>query len=226
MIETIGIPIACVTFAILLLWFIIGTKGQWVLKMLVSAFSVYFCVCLWTSLNGLLGWPTSTSLEGKKVQILWVDVKEPNKKTEDPGSVYVWVKHLEPEKTGNSFILRFHTKNSQNEPRLYKVPYSRKLHEQAEKIKKHLAKGGKFAGQLSKQNFKGEGKGKDGEGQGKGKGQGQGKGKGKGKAGREGKGKGRGKGDGGSLSQDQEFMFHQLPPPRYQSKDYDGAASR
>jgi len=216
MIDTIGIPIACATFTILLLWFIIGTKGQWALKMLVSAFSVYFCVCLWSSLNGLLGWPTAASLEGKKVEILWVDIKEPNKKTEDPGAVYVWARHLEPEKTSSSFILRFHTKDSQNEPRLYKVPYSRKLHEQAMKIKQHLAKGGKFAGQLSKQQFKGKGQGK---------GEGKGKGKGEGKGGRDGKGRSSNKdGNGGSMSQDQEFMFHQLPPPRYQSKNYDGAA--
>lgn len=213
MIETIGIPIACVTFVVLLLWFIIGTKGKWILKMLVTALSIYFCVSLWTSLNGLLGWPTASDLTGKKVEVLWLDIKEPNKKTNDPGSIYVWVKHLEPKKTQNSVVLRFHTKNSSSEPRLYKVPYSRKLHEQAAKIKKHLAKGGKFHGQLQKDGFKGDGK--SGKGQGKGKGQGQGKGKGNGR-----KGKGQGKdGNGGSLSQEQEMMFHQLPAPHYQNKD-------
>ena len=203
MIETIGIPIACVTFAVLLLWFIIGTKGQWALKMLVTAISIYFCVCLWSSLNGLLGWPTASSLMRKKIQILWLDIKEPNKKMNDPGLIYVWVKHLEPEKTNNPYILRFHTKNAENEPRLYKIPYSRKLHEQCCKIKSHLAKGGKFRGQLGKKGFKGE-KGTKGKG---------GQGGQKGKGGRK----------GGGLSQEQVPIFHQLPPPHYQDKDGYGA---
>ena len=107
-----------------------------------------------------------------------------------------------------SVVPKLHSKEKSGEPRLHRLPYSRKLHEQAQKIKQQIAKGGKFYVEMKNVDMKGQGQGK-----GKGKGQGQGKG-------REGKGKGQ-KGDGGSLSQEQDPIFHELPPPHFIPKDDD-----
>lgn len=191
--STYGIPIACVTFSILLLWLLIGTKGYWILKMFVIAFSLYFFACLWASLNGLLGWPTEETIVNKKIQLLWIDVKEPNKSTNNNGAIYVWVKHLSPVQTANRFI-KFH-KQSVDDPRAYKLKYSREMHKQAIQTMQKIAKGEKVYGEMQ-----------EGEGQGQGQ-----KSEKNVKDGKDGK-------DQGSLSQEQEMMFHQLPPPYFPVK--------
>lgn len=208
-INTLGIPIATLSLSIILLWFLIGTKGNWAIKAFITGLTIYFAICAWSSLNSLLGWPSAESVAGKKVQILWVDVKEPNKKTYEPGAIYIWVKYMEPQKTKKSIIVRLHTKESSDEPRIHKIPYSRKTHQQAAAIKKQIASGRPFFGEIKKEGIQGP----------QGKGKGQGKGQGKSKGGREGKGKNKGMNGGGSISQEQEMMFHQLPAPSFQSKD-------
>lgn len=194
--STYGIPIACITFAILLLWLLIGAKGHWILKMLITTFSLYFFACLWSSLNGLLGWPTEENVLNKKIQILWMDIKEPNKKTGNLGAIYVWAKHLNSIET-HDWILDFNYKQSENESRLYKLPYSRDMHKQAIQMMQMIASGEKVYGEMKDGKKSSEsGKSKHGE-----------------------KGEGKEGGDQGSLSQEQEMMFHQLPPPHFQEKD-------
>jgi len=206
MLDTFGIPLAFVTIAALTLWVIIGSRGYWWLKMIVVSISIFFTVSLWNSLGSLQGWPT-LDMPPAKFEIKWLDVKEPNKKTGAPGSIYVWLRDLEPKEIDESFYMRLHHKALEEEPRLYKLPYSRMMHEQAEQIKGVIAKGGRFFAGIKAAGQPGEPG--DGKGNGKGKGQGQGKGK---------PGQGR-PGGGGSLSQEQEFVFHELPPPVFPQKD-------
>lgn len=202
MIDTFGIPFAFVIISILVLWFVIGSKGWWWIKALVVAGSVLFSISLWHSLDALQGWPTNESLPDK-FEIKWLVIKEPNKKTGDEGGIYVWAKDLQPKKTkSGKFIL--HNKGTSDEPRLHTIPYSRKMHEQAEGIKKQIAAGKPFYGEVKK----GGGVGEAGKGKGKGKGEGKGRGRGKG-----GKGRGKGSGRGGDLSNEQDPIFHELPPP-------------
>jgi hypothetical protein len=200
MIDTFGIPLAFVIIAALTLWIVIGSKGWWWLKALVVAGAVLFSITLWHSLSALQGWPTNEELP-EKFEIKWLVVEEPNKKTGFEGAIYVWAKDLSPKEERNDGVLILHSKKKSDEPRLYIMPYSRKMHEQAEGIKKQIASGKPFYGEM----LKGKGKG---EGKGKGKGEGKGKGKGKGPKG-EGKGEGQGDGD---LSNEQDPIFHELPP--------------
>jgi len=198
MIETFAIPLTFIILASLALWIIIGSKGWWILKAFAVVFACGFSILLWKSLDELQGWPTTDSIPNK-FEIKWVVVDEPNKKTGSDGSIYVWLKDIEPAKANHSWYLTSKHKNINDEPRLHKTPYTKNGHEQAMKIQEKIGKGEKAYGQK-----KGKGMGEGGEG-------GDGKGP-------KGQGQGKGKGGGGMTENADEFNLYELPPPSYPQK--------
>jgi len=206
--DTFGIPLAFLIVTALVLWAVIGGRGWWWLKALMVVGTFLFSISLWHSLESLEGWPTDESMPDK-FEIKWIVVEEPNIRTGDKGEILVWSKNMTKEYKSKSSIPLLHNKEKSDDPRLHRLPYSREMHKQAQDIQKKIAAGGKYYGEMKdgKMEGKGEGKGK-GSGQGKG---GDGKGEGKGKSGQ--------KGDGGSLSQEQDPIFHELPPPYFIPKD-------
>lgn len=210
MTETFGIPMAFVIISALTLWVVLGCRGHWFLKMVMVSASIFFSILLWNSLVSLQGYPASAQMPDK-FEVKWVDVEEPNKKTGDPGSIRVWAKDIAPKPSDQ---IKLHQKEMSGDPRVYELPYSRQMHEQCQGIKKQIAGGKRYFGQM------GAVAGKMGEmGQGK---KGDGKGGGKKGSGRKGNGKlaADGNGRGGSFSQEQEMMFYELPPPVFPEKDY------
>lgn len=206
MIETFAIPLAFIIVSSLTLWIVIGSKGWWWLKGLMVVLTSAFSVSLWLSLNALLGWPTQDVIP-EKFEIKWVVAEEPNKITNSEGAIYVWLKDLDSGKKSHSWYMSRRFNKIEDEPRIHKLPYSRSMHEQAVKIQAKIASGGKFYGERNGDGAPGEGR--NGKGKGKGKGQGpQGTNE-----------RGRGDGSQGSLSQEQDFIFHELPPPSYPEKN-------
>lgn len=212
--NTIGISIAFVIMVVIMLWFIIGGKGKWWMKMPLIGFGLYISVVIWSSMNGLLGWATPSDLPDK-FRAHWMVVEEPEEGKE--GGIYVWADDITNNKDEQTeedlswsdkyikpYIFPLHDMTD-NGPRVYKIPYSRELHEQASQIQQFIMKGGVYRGTM-------KGEGIPGKGKGKGKGEGQGEGEGKG----EGKGKGKGPGD---MSQEQVPHFYQLPPPKFPPKN-------
>jgi hypothetical protein len=187
-INTLGIPLTFVILVAVILWFIIWGKGHWLLKAVVVAVSLYFGIATWQSLNGLLGWPApeSESLPDK-FAVHWVVIKEPSKKTADPGAIFIWVSGPVKE---SLFAPDF------KEPRAYKLPYSKEMHQRAEGALSLIRKGEKVIGMRGK---------------GKGKGWGQ-----------KGKGKGEGEGEKGAWGMSRkhipDIVFHKLPPPKFPPK--------
>ena len=106
------------------------------------------------------------------------------------GAIYFLLESAEEEE---NFVLDFFGYKSDNEPRLFGLSYSRKLHEQVEKhMRGKLQRGQPVVGRFSKEK---EGmnanSGEDGKDDGKG---------------------------GGSLSQRQEWEFHELRPSDFLRK--------
>lgn len=206
--DTFGIPLTFIIITALILWAIIGGKGWWWLKAIMVIGTFLFGVVLWHSLETLEGWPTEEPMP-EKFEIKWIVVEEPNMKTGEKGEILVWSKNMtEDYKTASSPIPLLHNKEQSDDPRLHRLPYSREMHKQAQDIQKKIAFGGKYYGEMKDGKMKGKGEGNGKAGNGKGKGEGQGNGKTGGK-----------KGDGGSLSQEQDPIFHELPPPYFIPKD-------
>ena len=212
--ETIGISIAFIILIVVMLWFVIGGKGKWWMKVPVIGFGLYISITMWFAMIGLLGWPTPSELP-EKFRLHWVVIEEPDKNDPNSGGIYVWAEDITGKGSQKKedptwvdqyvkpYVLPLHGYSDDNGPRVYKLPYSRELHEQSMGIRGFLMKGGVYRGSM-------RGDGLPGEGNGNGEGNGQG---------RDGQGEGRPGGRGGSLSQEQVPHFYQLPPPKFPPKN-------
>jgi hypothetical protein len=143
-----------------------------------------------------------------RFEIKWLITEEPGKKTGGNGAVYVWAVDLDTGRGARKpFFLQLHRKGERPEPRLYRLPYSRPLHEQAREIQEQIRGGKRFFGVMRE--------GVPGEGGTPGKAAGR-----KGEAGGEdlarGEGTEAGKGAPGPIHQD--YIFHELPPARFPEK--------
>jgi hypothetical protein len=191
------IAMGFVLIAALILWFIIGSKGHWGIKASMILLSLYFCLSVGFSIAGFMGWPTDDKLPSKFL-LHWVVIQEPDVKLGDEGSIYIWVRPInEPgieHKEWNDYLLSFY--DGKSRPRAYRMPYSRELHEQAQKAIDAISRGEGVGGINGTDEKKGRGKE-------------SGKGKGSDKA-----------GDGGrSLTNNGGIEFHKLPPPKLPDKD-------
>lgn len=183
-----------VTFSLLLLiagaltlWLLIESKVRWYLKLVCISTFCLMSVIHWSSLSSFLGHPAYAEDMSEKVRLHWVVIHEPARATDDPGAIYLLV---EGPPVNNGWIKQtFGYKNTHTKPRLFGLPYDRKLHEHlAKDVIPKLRKGQPVYG-----SFKLKGKGK-----------------------KEGKGKSE-KSHGGE-SQEQEWEFHLLRPSEFLQK--------
>ena len=173
-ISLLTIPIILTLLITVLLYFIIGGRGHFLLKTLIVGLSIWIGYIVWGILDSIQGYPTESLLPNKFL-IHFVIIHEENKQTGHPGAIFLWISALTTEKKG---ILDYES----TEPRTHRIPYTRKAHETMEDIIKRLMNGETVIGTK-----KGQGTGK---GNGKGAGRGDGSGDGQeetGKAGKEGR---------------------------------------
>jgi len=184
-----SIALAFLVISSLILWFVIGSKGMWGVKAATISAALYFCLSIGMSLENLAGWPSMQELP-EEFRVYWVIVEEPDKKTADKGSVFIWVKDAAPKEEEGDWLLSFYS-NNRSEPRSYQLPYSRELHEDAEKAVEKIRAGGKVGGKRGGEKGEGKGGGKKGQDGNKG---------------------------GGSLSGFSGIIFHELPPSKLPEK--------
>lgn len=201
--NLIAIPAAFVVLMSILLWFIIGSKGHWILKFFSTILALSFSFFIWSSFSDIAGYSASGIPLPDKFQVYWMIVEEPSH-TDKEGAIYLWVSPLNefniPIKEEETFSLV-----RQKGPRTYALPYTREMHEQSQEVIKKLKAGKKVVGQGKNDGeMDGDGDGKEG---------GEGKGSSKNKSKKRGKGR-----SGFSFSMETDFMFYELPPPKIPEK--------
>lgn len=187
MANTLAIPLAFLAISAILLWCVIDTKRHWFWKLILIIAVPMSCLLIWRSVESYRGWPTTEPLPQKFV-LLWNEVREPDPKTGSEGAIYVLAGNVETE---------------EDEPRLYKVEYSRKFHEQLESANKAARRGGGPI--VFERNNQNQGSGDDSE---SGEGERQG----------EGQGQGQGNNSGAGPDSQGEFKFYRLPPAKMPKK--------
>tara|TARA_R100001086_G_scaffold185483_2_gene103805 strand:+ start:1587 stop:2168 length:582 start_codon:yes stop_codon:yes gene_type:complete len=188
----IALPVLLLVFGGLSFWILTESNVKWYIKTACISVFCLFTVVFWSSIHSFLGWAANEKYIPEKILIHWVIVKEPNKLTKSEGSISILLQSAEPPK-GNFVSKIFGYKREGIEPRLFKLKYNRKLHEQLDNIKKGLGKGQPFMGKLEKANKEGKAKGNEGEQNSNKQGE-------------------------GSESQDQEWELHELRPSEIHSK--------
>jgi hypothetical protein len=123
------IPVIAIGFALiagLLLWFVIGSRGAWWLKLGTIVVASSFTFAVWDALDSFSGWPTEQHLPSRSLLL--------SSSVDEPKAIYVWV--IPPSRSGP---LAYNADAS--EPRAYRLPYSRQLHEQLDRGTAMASKG-------------------------------------------------------------------------------------
>ena len=182
----IALPILLLIFGTISFWLLAESSLKWYIKTACISTFCLFTIIFWSSIGSFLGWPAHEDDMPETVRVHWVVIKEPNKFTEYEGAIYFLIESTEDET--NPILKFFGYKKSDNEPRLFGLPYSREMHERvAREMIPKLKNGQPVVGKFMKgQKERGNSK-------------------------RAGKDKGDSKGD-GSESQEQEWHFHELRP--------------
>ena len=130
-------------------WFVIGAKGKWWIKGTMIALSLWFGLTLFYTVHNFMGWPTLEQINKERSQILHFQIREPSKKYDDVGAIYLWVRILrseeEPEaKTFQELMnpMTWFLYTDKRAPRAYKLPYTKETHKQLEELTKKKQKKG------------------------------------------------------------------------------------
>ena len=129
----IGLAIAFVLISAIVLWFSIRTPGQVIIKAILIPTTIWYGLALYYTVPNLVGWPVSGSIPDNS-QVLAIRINEPNPLYNDPGAIYFWVqvkpdsKSSRPKLAGLLNPKNVSSVNRENQPRAYKLPYSRKMH--------------------------------------------------------------------------------------------------
>jgi hypothetical protein len=200
-----------ITLAILLLllfglsfWLLKESRINIYIKLLIIFTFFSFCVLVPPAFKTYMGWPASPTLLPEIVTIYNVVIKEPSQQLNTKGGIYFLIEHPAT-KYDVWWLNLFGYETKRSEPRLFRLPYSRKLHEDLEKnVIPKTRRGQTVTGKINKL----KGNGASGEGN-EGTERGQG---------RDGNRQGKRSFNGGE-SLETEYMFYVLPPSQLMPKE-------
>lgn len=159
----LSIPILLSINLILLLWLLIYSRLNWLVRLGTITISLLLTVVVWMNIQLLAGWPTNDPLP-EVYQYHFAHVIEPGSKSVN-GVIYLTATDINGDNLNNQAVLGRGI--DFGEPRTHRLPYSRKTHEQAQRLNEKSAKGEMV---LMKANKNGKGKGeKKGKGGGAGR---------------------------------------------------------
>lgn len=123
----VGITVAYVALAVLLLSLNVYSRWPAWVKIGAVALTGALYYVTYTSFGSFLGWPAQAPLP-QKFMMLAGSIDEPNEETGERGAIYIWAVSLARDRLDD-------------DPRAYRVAYSRQLHEQVGAAKKQLRNG-------------------------------------------------------------------------------------
>ena len=136
--NTLAIPIAFILLAAVLCLLLIGSKWKWWQKLALILIVPAFGLVVWGAIASYKGWPTTDELPEKSL-VFQVLIREPDPAHGDPGAIYVWLMPLDD--SGPSRINPLDYSSPGGEPRAYKLPYTRSMHQGMERAKGMLQQG-------------------------------------------------------------------------------------
>ncbi len=131
----IGLVAGFILLSILvfLLWLKSPLPQGW--KWLVLIALVAFFWVEYASLQRFAGWPADAALP-QRFRLLASEIREPDKKTREPGVIYWWLRDLD---------------HPESPPRAYRLPYDARLHEQSARVLEEQGKGASWVGRPSRE---------------------------------------------------------------------------
>ena len=129
----IGVGVSYVVITVLLLSLNLASRWHWGVKAIAIAITTAFFGISYTSIAGLIGWPTEARVP-EHFQLDWGTVVEPDKLKGSPGSIFLWVEALDQNNV------------PAGTPRAFRVPYTRDLPDRIVHAKERIEQGMDQAG--------------------------------------------------------------------------------
>jgi hypothetical protein len=146
--AVIGLVAAYIVLAVLLLSLNLTSLWRWWIKGAAIIVTTVFFGVTFQTLNGLMGWPTTQKLPAR-FSFVWSLVVEPDKKTSNPGCIYVWAEELDDNNVPS------------NTPRSYQLPYSDALARKVAGAQEKRERGVEVMGRVEDARSRQEALGKD-----------------------------------------------------------------
>jgi len=124
----IAISAAYVVMGVLLLSVGLTSPIRWWVKAAAIMVTSLFFIEVFFATKGLLGWPGTGRLPAR-FQLLWTRVVEPDPKSHDTGSIFLWVEAVDENNVPTGT------------PRSYRLPYSKPLAEKSLKARDEIMSG-------------------------------------------------------------------------------------
>ena len=131
--QLIGVGLSYVVLAVLLLSLNLASRWHWGIKAAAIAVTTVFFGVSYTSIAGLIGWPTKAHVPAH-FQLDWGTVVEPDKLNGTPGSIFLWLEVLDKNNMPAGI------------PRAFRVPYSRELADRIGHARERIEQGIEQAG--------------------------------------------------------------------------------
>lgn len=180
----------------IILWLLVESRVSAIFKIIMTTLFCFFTVGVFSGLGSFLGWAAADTQMPETVTIIAAEIKEPNINLNNKGAIYLTLDSVKS-KYDDKFFKMLKYESDKNEPRIFRIPYSRNLHEQLNKIViPKLRQGQKVTGKLKKGQDKSGGQGKQGNSGGT-----------------------KNQNGGGSESLEQEYKFYNLQPSEIQPKN-------
>lgn len=192
--NALAIPLAFILLAAVLCLLLIGSKWRWWQKLALILIVPAFGLVVWGAIASYKGWPTTADTP-EKAMVYWALVREPDPQHGDPGAIYLWLMPMDGRESSGHNPLDYVSPG--NEPRAYKLPYSRPGHRGAQRAQKMIREGRPVVFDRTGKNGGGQGDGDEGDGSGDGA---------------EGQGGPGGPPGYGTEPDRQDFQIYELPP--------------
>ncbi len=136
--NALAIPVAFILLSAVLCLLLIGSKWKWWQKLALIVIVPGFGLVVWSAIESYKGWPTASAPPERSL-ISGVLIREPDPSRNDPGAIYVWLVPTDGKTRPSINPLDYASPGG--EPRAYKLPYSRPLHQGLERARGMLRAG-------------------------------------------------------------------------------------
>jgi hypothetical protein len=136
---------AYVLVAVILLAILLWARIRWWIKAVAIVLSTALFFTTFESVRALLGWPTE-QVPPDRFELVYAMINEPNQATRAPGAIFIWVLELPGEGPIDEDEIyvpgAIDTRlEPGQEPRAYRLAYSRETHQEVEEAKIKLLDG-------------------------------------------------------------------------------------
>lgn len=140
MTSTIAIIVTFLMLATTLAWLMVWGRGKWWARALLAAGTIYVGLSMWVSIGDVAGWPVCDKPPQGGIELTGIHVVEPARDGTSEGAIFIWGRPVVKESKTTRWLFSLYAP-PEDEPRAWRLPYTREMHHKASAAQKAMANG-------------------------------------------------------------------------------------